>query len=73
MGVAVKLTAIGHELGVILPEDCLHRLDVAVGDTLYLTETPTGMHLSACDPEELEAMERVMRKNRDVLKRLSES
>lgn len=71
----LKLTAIGNSTGVILPKELLHRLRVDKGDSLYIVETPNGIELTAYDPEfaeQMEAAEKVMRQDRDVLKRLAE-
>lgn len=72
---AVKITTVGNSVGIILPKEVLGHLHVEKGDTLYLTEAPDGVRLSPYNPEfsrKLDAMERVMRENRDVLKRLAE-
>ena len=45
------------------------------GDTLYVVETPGGIELTPYDPdfaEQMEAAERVIREDRDVLKKLAE-
>ena len=45
------------------------------GDTLYVLETPRGIEISPYDPdfaEQMEVAERVMREDRDVLKKLAE-
>jgi hypothetical protein len=47
------------------------RFKLAVGDTIYLSEFPGGIELTAHD-EQMEAVRRVMRENYDVLKRLAE-
>jgi len=75
MGHTLKLTIIGNSLGVIFPKDILGKLRVQKGDTLYVLETPTGIELTAYDPEfakQMEAAEEVMRENRDVLKKLAQ-
>jgi putative addiction module antidote len=75
MATAVKITTIGNSVGIILPKEVLSRLHVAKGDTLYLTESPGGVQLSPYDAafaRKLDALEQVMRENRDVLKKLAE-
>ena len=70
----LKLTAIGNSVGIVLPKEVLVRLRVGRGDTLFLTETPTGVELTAYRPEfaqQLELAEDIMRENRDVLKKLA--
>jgi putative addiction module antidote len=75
MASAVKITTIGNSVGIILPKEVLLKLKVAKGDSLYLVDTPEGVTLSPYDQdfaEEMEAAKRVMKKNRDVLRRLAE-
>jgi putative addiction module antidote len=75
MASAVKVTTIGNSVGIILPKEVLLKLNVAKGDSLYLVDTPDGITLSPYDQdfaEEMEAAKRVMKKNRDVLRRLAE-
>ncbi|MBS1800343.1 MAG: AbrB/MazE/SpoVT family DNA-binding domain-containing protein [Acidobacteria bacterium] len=69
----VEVIGVGDGLGIILPPESLKHPNVEVGDTLYVTVKPNGIHLSAIEPKTLEAMNRVMYKNRDVLKRLADS
>lgn len=71
----VKLTTIGNSTGVVLPKEVLKRLHVERGDTLFLLETADGIELTPFDPEvarQLDAAERVMREDRDVLRKLAE-
>ncbi|HKK31667.1 MAG TPA: AbrB/MazE/SpoVT family DNA-binding domain-containing protein [Alphaproteobacteria bacterium] len=71
----LKLTAIGNSTGVILPKDLLERLRVSRGDELMVLETPDGIKLTAFDPEfaeKMDAAEKIMRKRRDLLRRLAE-
>lgn len=75
MASAVKITAIGNSLGIILPKEVLANLKVAKGDNLYLMETPDGIQLTPYDQnfaEEMEVARSVMKENRDVLRRLAE-
>lgn len=75
MTTTLKITTVGNSIGVILPKDVLARLRVSKGDTVYVTETPRGVELTAYDEKfarQMEVGERVMRKHRDVLKRLAE-
>ncbi len=71
----IKLTTIGNSTGVILPKEVLQRLHVERGDTLFLLETSEGIQLTPYDPEvarQLDEAERVMRDDRDVLRKLAE-
>lgn len=75
MTAKLKITTVGNSVGVILPKEVLARLRVEKGDTVYVTETPKGIEISAFDERfarQMEAGERVMRKHRDVLKKLAE-
>lgn len=70
----VKVTTIGNSAGIVLPKEALAKLRVEKGDTLYITDTATGIQLSPYDPElerQLDVARGVMRKNRDVLRRLA--
>lgn len=72
---ALKVTTVGNSTGVVLPKEILQRLRIERGDTLYVLETPNGIELVPYDPEfatQMEAAERVMREDRDVLKKLAE-
>lgn len=71
----VKITTVGSSVGIVLPKEVLAKLHVEKGDTLYLTETPSGVQLTPYQPDfaaKIEVAKRVMRKNRDVLRRLAE-
>jgi putative addiction module antidote len=75
MATAVKITAIGNSVGIVLPKEILNRLHVEKGDSLYITDSPAGVLLSpynAAFARKLEAFEQVMRENRDILKKLAE-
>ncbi len=75
MATTTKVIAIGNSAGIILPKEVLARLNVEKGDTICISETPYGTHLTPYDDQfmrKLEATERVMRKYRDALKKLAE-
>jgi putative addiction module antidote len=70
----VKVTTVGSSVGIALPKDVLAKLRVGKGDSLYLTETPYGIVLTAYDPQFadlMEAAEVIMRENRDALSALA--
>jgi putative addiction module antidote len=46
----LRITQIGNSLGVILPKEVLNQLKVTKGDSLFVSETPDGVLLSAFDP-----------------------
>ncbi len=71
----LKLTTVGNSVGVILPKEVLEKLRVSKGDTLYAVETPNGIELTPYNPEfakQMELAEKVMREDRDVLRKLAE-
>jgi putative addiction module antidote len=71
----LKVTAIGNSAGVILPRELLARLRVEKGDELYALETPDGIKLTSYDPtlaRQMEVAEKVMRKDRHVLRKLAQ-
>jgi putative addiction module antidote len=75
MATTVKITTIGNSVGIVLPKEILCRLHVEKGDSLYLLETPEGIQLTPYDQNfaaEMDAAKRVMRKHRDVLRKLAE-
>jgi putative addiction module antidote len=75
MPTTTKIIAIGNSAGIILPKEILARLNVKKGDSICLSETPYGAHMTPYDDQferKLEATERVMRKYRDALLKLVE-
>lgn len=75
MNAPLKITKIGNSAGIVLPKELLARLRVGVGDTLYVTEAPDGIRITAADPNfatKLEAAEKVMREDRDILRILAQ-
>jgi putative addiction module antidote len=75
MATTVKITTIGNSVGIVLPKEVLAKLKVEKGDSLYLVDTPDGIQLTPFDQnfaDEMEAARRVMRKHRDVLRKLAE-
>ncbi len=75
MSKKLKVTAIGNSTGVILPKELLEKLRVSRGDELMVHETPDGILLSPYDAEfarQMEVAERIMRQDRDLLRKLAE-
>ena len=75
MTATAKITTIGNSVGIILSKEVLAKLRVEKGDQVYITETPSGIEISAYRPdfaEKMEVAKRIMRENRDVLRRLAE-
>ena len=57
---ALKVTAIGNSLGVILPKELVAQLRVQKGDHLHVLVTPRGIELSPFDPALDEQLERAL-------------
>ncbi len=75
MATTVKLTTVGNSTGIILPRELLDRLRLKKGDMLHVLETPNGVELTSFDPQfaqQMDVAERVMREDRDILRRLAE-
>lgn len=71
----LKITAIGNSAGVILPKELLAKLRLDKGDELYAVETADGIRLTSYDPvfaAQMEVAEKIMREDRDLLRRLAE-
>jgi putative addiction module antidote len=71
---ALKLTKIGNSVGFVLPKEAASRLKIEKGDTLYLTESPGGYHITPYDPEfesQMQSAEQIMKKRRNVLRALA--
>lgn len=71
----LKVRKIGNSSGVIMNKEMLEKLRLEDGDSLLAFETPNGFELTTFDPvvaEQMEIAERVMRKHRDVLRKLAE-
>ncbi len=70
----LKITTVGNSAGVILPKELLARLRVGPGDTIYATEAPDGVRLTASDPDfeaKMALAEEIMREDRDILRVLA--
>jgi putative addiction module antidote len=70
----LKLTQIGNSVGVILPKEVLARLKLVKGDTVYVTDTPSGIALTPYDPsfdEQLELGREFMREYKDTFRALA--
>ena len=70
----LKLTQIGNSVGLILPKEMLARLKVEKGDTLHVTDTPDGLHLTPHDPRfeaQMKHVRRIAKKRRAVLRELA--
>ena len=75
MASSVRVTAIGNSAGVILSKEVLAKLHVSKGDELFVVETERGIELTPYQPDfdaKVEVARRIMRENRDVLRKLAE-
>ncbi len=69
----IKITTVGDAAGIILPKEMLARLRAGEGDVLHATDLPDGIKLTAFDPKQMEVAERIMQKERNLLKKLADS
>jgi putative addiction module antidote len=72
----IKITAVGNSAGIVLPKELLARLRLEKGDELFVTELPDGVKLTPFDPAlagEMELAERVMRRRKNLLRKLAAS
>jgi putative addiction module antidote len=70
MNMSLKITKVGNSAAIILPKEVLAQLRAALGDTLYATETPHGIHLTPTNPDfeaKMAKAEKIMREDRDIL------
>jgi putative addiction module antidote len=70
MNMQLKVTKIGNSAGVILPKELLARLRVEAGDSLFVSETPDGVRITAANPDfaaKMALAEAIMREDRDLL------
>jgi putative addiction module antidote len=75
MATTTKVIAVGNSAGVILPKEMLARLKVDKGDTVYLSENPTGLQISPYDEEfaaKMAVADSIVRRYRDAFKKLAE-
>lgn len=69
----LKLCRVGNSLGITLPQEALEKLKVQEGDSVFVTETPTGVMITASNPDFEKAMEayrKVSTKYRNALHEL---
>jgi putative addiction module antidote len=74
MNVALKITKVGNSAGVVLPKELLTKLRAGLGDTLYVSETPDGVRVTASNPDfeaKMALAEQIMRDDRDILRVLA--
>jgi putative addiction module antidote len=72
--IALKIRKLGNSMGVVLPKEVLGRLHVEQGDTIFLTESPEGFHITPYDLEfarQMELAKKIMKEDRDILRALA--
>jgi putative addiction module antidote len=70
----LKITKIGNSAGIVLPKELLAKLRVGAGDSLFVTETPDGVRITASNPDfaaKMALAETIMREDRDILRVLA--
>ena len=75
MNMQLKVTKIGNSAGIVLPKELLARLRVEAGDSLFVSETPDGVRLTASNPDfaaKMALAETIMREDRDILRVLAQ-
>ena len=75
MNMQLKVTKIGNSAGIVLPKELLARLRVEAGDSLFVSETPDGVRLTASNPDfaaKMALAEAIMREDRDILRVLAQ-
>jgi putative addiction module antidote len=71
---ALKLTTVGSSTGLIINKEARAKLRVEKGDTVFLTEAPGGLRLTAYNPNferQMTLAESIMRQDRDILRALA--
>lgn len=75
MAMETKVRKIGNSLGIVLPKEAIHAMQVEEGATLYLTETPeNGLRVTPNQPgfkEKMEIADSLMRRYRNALRELA--
>ena len=51
MPTTAKVVAIGNSVGIILPKEVVANLKIQKGDTVCISETPFGAHVTPYDDE----------------------
>jgi len=72
--VVLKIRKVGNSLGATIPQEVAARLNVAEGDSLFLTESPSGYLLTPYDPEferQMDAAQSIMKRRRNALRELA--
>lgn len=54
----IKLRRVGNSVGLTLPKEILVKLKLEKGDTVFLSDTPSGIAISPYDPTFQEQLEK---------------
>ena len=60
--VKLKIEKIGDSISASIPQEILEQMNLKEGDSLYITQTPDGIHLTSYDPE----FEKVMKTAKNI-------
>ena len=74
MNMNSKIARHGNSAAIPVSKEFLAKMRLSLGDKVYFTETPTGFHITAADPQfeaKMEAAEAIMREDRDILRVLA--
>lgn len=75
MRVAAKITKVGNSSALIIPKEVMERFNLVQGEVVSLSEVPNGFVVSPYDEKksrQLDVAREIMRKNRNMLKKLAE-
>lgn len=71
----LKIRKVGNSLGATFPKEIVSKLNLAEGDTLFVTETHDGICLTPYDPDfeaAMQAFEITRKKYRNALRELAQ-
>jgi putative addiction module antidote len=75
MVLELKLRKVGNSIGVVLPKEALSHMNVAEGDSLFLTESPDGaLRVTSQNPDfakKMKTFESLSRRYRNALRELA--
>jgi putative addiction module antidote len=75
MVLELKLRKVGNSIGVVFPKEALSHMNVAEGDSLFLTESPDGaLRVTPQSPDfakKMKTFESLSRRYRNALRELA--
>ncbi len=75
MQVTAKITKVGNSSALIIPKEVMERFNLAQGEVVNLSDASNGFLVTPYDEKksrQLDAAREIMRKNRNMLKKLAE-